>query len=635
MRLAEDLYMNGYISYPRTDNTVYPKSLNLNGILETLRGGVFDADVAWVQQHRRPVPTRGKKESTDHPPIHPTGAATREALGQDRWKVYELIVRRFLATLSPDATWATVRCTFDASGEPYAATGSRLLSAGWRRVYPYSEAKEKILPVLTAGERLPIRSVNLEEKQTQPPPRYSQSRLIQVMEEHGLGTKSTRHEVIGKLISRRYVEGNPLRPTLVGRAVTDALDNHAATITEPEMTRTLEEHMQLIKQRERSREDVVTESRGMLHRVFDKLEAHEEEIGEEIMEQTAEEHTVGPCPVCGHDLRIRHIGISQFIGCTGYPECRFNISLPGSTWGRAIRLDETCEEHGLSHVRLIRKGSRPWTIGCPLCSHIESNIEALRMMPSMTDDLMQRLHAHHIYTVSEIAGMQPPDLSGVIGVDTGEAGQLIREAGGALEVLRRRSELKKFIRKVIPPRRGRSHAKITRNLLEQGIGDIRALSQADPAVLKKAGIGDAGATELLEAARGLCNERALREAGVPAVSLKKYQAGGVASPDDLCYLPIPYLSSKTGINPETVHKHVDLVCSHLGRPTPAKITKAVLERGRKELLAIPGIGEATVQRLYLAGIYDTATLREADPEKVSSITGIAEARLHDYIGHLK
>ncbi|WP_333582735.1 helix-hairpin-helix domain-containing protein, partial [Methanoculleus bourgensis] len=316
-------------------------------------------------------------------------------------------------------------------------------------------------------------------------------------------------------------------------------------------------------------------------------------------------------------------------------ECRFNISLPGSTWGRAIRLDETCEEHGLSHVRLIRKGSRPWTIGCPLCSHIESNIEALRMMPSMTDDLMQRLHAHHIYTVSEIAGMQPPDLSGVIGVDTGEAGQLIREAGDALEVLRRRSELKKFIRKVIPPRRGRSHAKITRNLLEQGIGDIRALSQADPAALKKAGIGDAGATELLEAARGLCNERALREAGVPAVSLKKYQAGGVASPDDLCYLPIPYLSSKTGINPETVHKHVDLVCSHLGRPTPAKITKAVLERGRKELLAIPGIGEATVQRLYLAGIYDTATLREADPEKVSSITGIAEARLHDYIGHLK
>ena len=630
MRLAEDLYMNGYISYPRTDNTVYPKSLDLNAILETLRGGVFDADVAWVQKNRRPTPTRGKKESTDHPPIHPTGAATPDALGQDRWKVYELIVRRFLATLSPDARWATLRCTFDASGEPYAATGSRLLSAGWRQVYPYSEAKEKILPPLTPGERLPILEVNLEEKETQPPPRYSQSRLIQVMEELGLGTKSTRHEVIGKLISRRYVEGDPLRPTLVGRAVTDALDNHAATITEPEMTRTLEEHMQLIKQRERSRDDVINESREMLHQVFDKLEAHEEEIGEEIMEQTAEEHTVGPCPVCGHDLRIRHIGVSQFIGCTGYPECRFNISLPGSAWGRAIRIEETCEEHGLSHVRLIRKGSRPWTLGCPLCSHIQSNIEALQMMPSMTDDLMRRLHAHHIYTVSEIAGMQPADL-GSIGVSTGEAERLIREAGDALEVLRRRSELKKFIRKIVPPRKGRSHAKIMRSLLEQGIGDIRALSQADPALLKKAGIGDAAAKDLLEAARALCDERVLQEAGVPAVSLKKYRAEGLASPNSLCHLPIPYLSIKTGINPETVHRHVELVCNHLGRPVPAKITKAMLERGRKDLLAIPGIGEATLQKLYLAGIYDAATLREADPEEVSSITGIAKTRLHDFI----
>ncbi len=635
MRLAEDLYMNGYISYPRTDNTVYPKSLNLNAILETLRGGVFDADVAWVQEHRRAVPTRGKKMSTDHPPIHPTGAATPEALGKDRWKVYELIVRRFLATLSPDATWATIKCVFDASGEPYTATGSRLISAGWRQVYPYSEAKERILPVFTPGEHLPIREVTLEEKQTQPPPRYSQSKLIQAMEELGLGTKSTRHEVIGKLISRRYVEGNPLRPTLVGRAVTEALDNHAETITDPEMTQTLEEHMELIKQRERSRDDVINESREMLHQVFDRLEEHETEIGEEIMEQTAEEHTVGPCPVCGHNLRIRHIGVSQFIGCTGYPECRFNISLPGSAWGRAIRIDETCPEHGLSHVRLIKKGSRPWTIGCPLCNHIQSNIEALKMMPSMTDDLMHRLHANHIYTVSEIAGMQPGDLGETIGVDAGVAEKVIDEAEDALNVLRRRSELKKFVRKIIPPRRGRSHAKIVKSLIEQGIEDIDALSRADPKALKKAGINEDGAKELLEAARDLCNERVLKEAGVPTVSLKKYQAAGIASPDDLSYLPIPYLSIKTGINPETVHNHVDMVCRHLGRPTPEKITKRTLERGQKELLAIPGIGEATVKKLYLAGIYDAATLREADLEKVSSVTGIGKARLHEYISHLK
>ncbi len=635
MRIAEDLYMNGYISYPRTDNTVYPKSLNLNDALRTLRATAFEADVAWVEKHRRKVPTRGRKESTDHPPIHPTGAASRRAIGEDRWKIYELVVRRFLATLSPDATWATVRCTFDANGERYAATGGRLLDPGWRRVYPYSEAKETILPVFKPGEHLPIKVVNLKEKETQPPPRYSQSRLIQVMEELGLGTKSTRHEVIGKLISRHYVEGNPLRPTMVGRAVTDALDNHANRITEPDMTRTLEQHMQQIKERQRTRDDVIVESREMLHRVFDELEAHEQEIGEEIMEQTAEEHTLGPCPVCGCDLRIRHIGASQFIGCTGYPDCRFNISLPGTVWGRALRVDEVCPEHGLHHVRLVRRGAPPWTIGCPLCNHIRSNEEALRMVPSMTDTLLSALQSQHIYSVSDIAGMRPETLASATGVGADEARRLIVEAEGVLETLRRRSELRKFVRKVVPPRRGRSYAKIFAKLLDQGITDIAALSRADAAALKKAGIGEKEAATLLERSRAICNERTLRDAGIPAVSLKKYLEAGISSPDDLCSLPIPYLSSKTGINPETVHRHVGMVCRHLGRPVPPKVAKTMLERGRRELLAVPGIGEATLEKLLRAGVYDAATLRGADPERVAAESGIPAATIHEFIADLK
>jgi len=136
MRLAEDLYMNGYISYPRTDNTVYPPTLDIPGILRSLQNSPFHDDVSWVTANRREVPTRGKKSSTDHPPIHPSAAATRQALGDDRWKIYELVVRRFLATLSPDARWMTMKVILDAGGEPYTATGGRLLEAGWRRVYP-------------------------------------------------------------------------------------------------------------------------------------------------------------------------------------------------------------------------------------------------------------------------------------------------------------------------------------------------------------------------------------------------------------------------------------------------------------------------------------------------------------------
>ncbi len=128
MRIAEDLYMNGYISYPRTDNTVYPPSLDLDGILKDIRNSPFKKDVEWTMANHRAVPTRGKKSSTDHPPIHPAGPATREAIGDDAFKVYELVLRRFLATLSPDAQWKTLKILFVAGGRNILQPGGNLSS---------------------------------------------------------------------------------------------------------------------------------------------------------------------------------------------------------------------------------------------------------------------------------------------------------------------------------------------------------------------------------------------------------------------------------------------------------------------------------------------------------------------------
>lgn len=635
MRTAEDLYMNGFISYPRTDNTVYPKTLDLDEVLKMLAKTPFANETRWVKQHRRPTPTRGKKSSTDHPPIHPTGPATRERLGEDRWKLYELIVRRFLATLSPDAEWTTTKVNFDASGEPYTVTGGRLKEEGWRRVYPYSKATERFIPACTVGERLPILSVDLEEKETQPPPRYTQSRLIQRMEELGLGTKSTRHEVIQKLISRRYVQDGPLRPTLVGKAVIESLEAHADTITRPDMTRTLETHMQLIKERKKRREDVVNESRKMLSSVFDDLEAHEEQIGQEIIDRTVAERTIGPCPVCGKNLQLRQAhGASQFIGCSAYPECTFNISLPGVMWGKAIRVEKVCEQHGLSHVKLIRKGARPWDIGCPLCSHIESNEKTLRLMPSMTDGLLAALQAQHIYTVPEIARMTADDLTERLGIGAGTADTLVAEANNVLDLLRRRSEMKKFIRAEVPPRRRRSHAKITRQLNEAGINDIQALGSADPALLKKAGLSDEETDHLLSTAQAVRSTQRLKEAGLPAVSVKKYVAAGITGPEDFATFHPAYISAVSGVRVETVCKHAQTACKVVGQTPPEKITQKRLENGKKELLQVSGIGEATIEKLYLAGITNASALADADPEEVAERAGIALDKIRDYVASI-
>ena len=631
MRIAEDLYMNGFISYPRTDNTVYPASLDLNGVLLAIKNSPFKKDVEWVIANRRGIPTRGKKLSTDHPPIHPTGPATREALGDDAFKVYELVLRRFLATLSPDALWETLKVNFDAGGETYTTTGGHLLEPGWHTVYPFSEAKETILPPFSVGEKLLIKKVTLDEKETQPPARYTQSKLIQRMEELGLGTKSTRHEVIAKLVSHKYVEGNPLRPTLVGRVVTESLQQHADTITKPDMTQTIESHMQQIKESTRTREDVVKESRQMLHLAFDQLEAHKHEIGDDIRGRTAEELNLGACPVCGGILAIKHLrGSTQFIGCSRYPDCTFNIGLPVTQWGWAVRTDEVCDKHHLHFVRLVRKGARPWDIGCPLCHHVNSNTESLSEMPSMTPYLIAKARSRHVYTVAEIARSTPEALAKSLELTPDAALRLRHEAEEMLEKLRRRSECRKFIRNHLIPRKGRSYAKIMTTLKDAGVTDLATLAKAELATLAKAGISDNEAKQLLTEVQVSYNGQVLKEIGIPAVSLKKYLAAGIKTPEQFCSTPPGTISELTGMGLNTVHRHVGIVCTYLNKPSPKKLSKLQIEKGRKELIAISGLGATVVAKLFDAGIVDAESLLHADAQKLALGTGIAVEKIRGY-----
>jgi DNA topoisomerase-1 len=453
------------------------------------------------------------------------------------------------------------------------------------------------------------------------------------MEELGLGTKSTRHEVIAKLLGRRYVEGNPLKPTPVGMAVIESLEDHADAITKPEMTRTLEADMQEIKVRKRTRDFVIGESREMLHRVFDALEAHGEEIGKEIMERADEERVIGPCPACGGDLRIRSAGQSQFVGCGRYPECRFNINLPSAQWGKAITTTTCCPEHGLRYVRLIRKGARPWDIGCPLCSHIRASEESLRLIPSMTPEFMKKLREQHIYTVSEVAGLEAVRLAAILGISDGDAQRLLAGAGDALALLRKRSELKRFLRAHLPPRKGRSQAEVMKRLGEQGIGDLPALARAEAPALEDAGIGPKESENLLAAARSSMDSRVLRDAGIPAASLKRYREAGFTRPEDFCFLHPVFLADRTGLSLDTVHRHAVLVCGAMGAKAPAKVPKARVEKGREELLRVPGLGEATLEKLHRAGILDRDDLSSADPDELSRKTGIDAAALRGFVRH--
>ena len=376
MDIAEDLYTNGYISYPRTDNTVYGPSLDLRATLERLRETPFRDDIEVLLGQRELRASRGKTSATDHPPIHPTMPASPGALRPDAWRVYELVVRRFMATVAWDAVMDNTTAQLDIGGEPFVAEGRHYQDKGWKRFYPYFRDLEAPLPALAEGDRVEVRDVRRLDLETKPPARYSQGKLIQEMDRLGLGTKSTRHTIIQKLYDRGYIEGTSIKPTGTGRAVSSALGKHARTVTEPQMTATLERDMSLIADGRSSLDKVVGESREMLTSIMDVLERERKAIGDEIKIALREQNTIGKCPQCGGSIvSMRSRRNKRFAGCINFPKCRQSYPLPQR--GRIEGLEEQCPACGSPRIALYSQRHK-----MEFCVNLECPTNAERLARS-------------------------------------------------------------------------------------------------------------------------------------------------------------------------------------------------------------------------------------------------------------
>ncbi len=360
MKLAEDLYTGGYISYPRTENTEYPRSLGLRGVLEKLKESDFKAEAEEILAQETISPSRGKRRTTDHPPIYPTAAAKSDKMKGDKWKLYELIVRRFLATLGPNSEAEITKCTLNVNGEKFNAEGYVLKKEGWKKYYKkYLTIPNTHIPKMNVGDNVDVRSISIDEGETKPPYRYNQGSLIQEMDKLGLGTKSTRHDIIGKLYSRNYVQGNYMIPTASGIALTRSLEKHGGDITKPDMTSKLESDMILISTGERTLDNVVGESQKMLYDAASMLEADKEAVGDEIKAALRSQQFIGICPKCGNNLTIKKSKNGNFIGCDGYPDCKIAYPLPRG--GMIQTLETKCDVCGLPQLKVIRKGMPPQT----------------------------------------------------------------------------------------------------------------------------------------------------------------------------------------------------------------------------------------------------------------------------------
>ncbi|WP_394354967.1 DNA topoisomerase I [Halorarum halophilum] len=385
MSMAEDLYTAGYMTYPRTDNTVYPEDLDERELLEEFSGTrQFGEDADSLLDQDELVPTEGDEETTDHPPIHPTGELpSASELSDAEWEVYELVVRRFFATVAPDATWEHLRVVSEVAADggvgpndgplSLKSNGKRLVEEGYHAVYPYFSTNESYVPDVTEGEELGVADTQFEAKQTQPPRRYGQSRLIETMEQMGIGTKATRHDVIQKLYDRGYIESDPPRPTKLAEAVVEASETFADRIVSDEMTAQLEADMRAIADGDKDYDEVTEESRDILEKVFDGLTESSDEVGDMLQKSLKADKRLGPCPECGEDLLVRKSRHgSYFVGCDGYPDCTYTLPLPST--GKPLILEEECEEHGLSHVKMLA-GRKTFVHGCPQCKADEADEE--------------------------------------------------------------------------------------------------------------------------------------------------------------------------------------------------------------------------------------------------------------------
>jgi len=379
MRIAEDLYMDGFISYPRTDNTVYPTSLPIRELVSSLvRVKEFSAAAGLLDGELKA--TRGKKETTDHPPIYPTQAIQPGALEGPKKRVYELVVRRFLATFSPPMITESTRADIEAGSEIYFVRGSVVVDPGYAGIYTYARSADEEIPALREGQQLTLDGEPwIVDKETQPPSRISQAKLIEMMEERGLGTKATRADIIQKLFDRGYVYSNPPVPSETGIALYEAFKNYVPAMATPEMTAQLEAEMDRIAAGEMTKGAVVGESRDLLHKTWTEIDGSREDLAKVIWKGMDEDRILGPCKVCEeagrkkedgspHMLRIIRAKKSgkRFVGCSGWtlddPEsCDQTFPLPQR--GDVFKLEDRCSVCGETpRLKVVPFRGRPWNL---------------------------------------------------------------------------------------------------------------------------------------------------------------------------------------------------------------------------------------------------------------------------------
>ena len=362
LRAAQSLYLSGLISYPRTSSQKLPTEIGYEKILKELSKKYGIEELITKKK-----PIEGPKTDPAHPSIYPTG--TLGILSGDEEKIFNLIVRRFLALFCDDAIIDKKRITAEVDKLIFSTNGSQIRKKGWMGIYP-SKLKENEVPDME-GE-VKIIDQKTEEKETQPPKRFSQASIISELEKRNLGTKATRSSILETLYDRGYVKEKSIEATSLGISLINTLEKYSPIIIDKKLTRNFEKEMESITEAKKDfkeKEDkIIDKAKKTITEISKDFEKNENKIGQELLNANDEliaqqkiENILVQCPKCQKgDLAITYSKKTRrnFIACNAYPECKNTYSLPPN--GVIKKAEKICEQCSFPLMMRLAKGKKPW-----------------------------------------------------------------------------------------------------------------------------------------------------------------------------------------------------------------------------------------------------------------------------------
>ncbi|MCK5449567.1 DNA topoisomerase I [Candidatus Pacearchaeota archaeon] len=378
LKSAQSLYLAGLISYPRTSSQKYPLAIGYDKILKRLKK--YTTQVKYAVNKN---PTEGKKTDPAHPAIYPTGE-NKKVPERDK-KIYDLIVKRFISCFCDVAKVENKKIKVVVSGLDFGVRGVQIKEKGWINVYP-SSIKESKVP--TVEGEVDVLEIRMEEKETQPPRRYSAASLVKELEKRELGTKATRAEIIETLYSRGYARERSIEVTELGMRMVETLEKYSPIILDEGLTRKMTKDLEKIevakKDFKKKEEEILNDAKEAVSKIAKGMSENLDAMGKcladanaIVWEQEREANTMSECPVC-HKGKLRVMYGKRFsryfVSCDAYPECKTIYSLPPKGMMKPARMSkkvadeagkeegdlEMCNECGFPKVVAFKKGGAPW-----------------------------------------------------------------------------------------------------------------------------------------------------------------------------------------------------------------------------------------------------------------------------------